>query len=353
MRNIVKITKSIILLAIISAFTMPVLGDNSQWYGGIGIGISRLKPDPNGTAFNVSDSSSNGLKLFAGFDWKNNISFEAYISDLGEAKLTPNGYVEYIDFGVSGLYYLYNSENDKAQHRHSGFSIYGKAGLGFMKNKSDVNYDRVNNAHLLWGAGLEYGLPKNLFLRAEAEFYDKDSQFISISLIKHFGKSRRQLPIQQPVQTVKVVETVKDSDRDGVFDDADICPASLQGASVDSKGCEIPEVMVLKDIKFKTSSARLKEFSMKILDDVAATLLRYPQMVIEVAGYTDNRGSISYNKKLSQKRAESVVNYLSSNGVTKSNMMPKGFGPENPIADNGTSEGRSTNRRVELHILKR
>ena len=74
------------------------------------------------------------------------------------------------------------------------------------------------------------------------------------------------------------------------------------------------------------------------LDYAVATLKKYPQMVIEVRGFTDNRGAEKQNLVLSKHRAETVMNYLKDHGVTNS-MTAKGFGKENPITDNKTADG--------------
>lgn len=144
-----------------------------------------------------------------------------------------------------------------------------------------------------------------------------------------------------------------DGDKDGVADSADKCPDSKPDARVDGKGCELAEVIVLKGVNFHTGSATLKEGSEEVLNDVAATLLKYPNMVVEVSGHTDSTGSAKLNRSLSQKRADSVVSYLVAKGVKADNLKAKGYGPDKPVADNATVDGRSANRRVELHILQR
>jgi iron complex outermembrane recepter protein len=105
----------------------------------------------------------------------------------------------------------------------------------------------------------------------------------------------------------------------------------------------------LQGVNFATNSADLIPESDAILDNVAGQLKAYPQLVIQVRGYTDNRGSAKYNQDLSQRRAESVMQYLRQHGVTNS-MTAKGYGKEDPIADNSTKDGQLTNRRVTLHI---
>ena len=67
-----------------------------------------------------------------------------------------------------------------------------------------------------------------------------------------------------------------------------------------------------------------------------------------MTGHTDSQGEDVYDRGLSQRRAASVVNYLVGKGVASDNLQPAGFGEEQPVADNGTAEGRAKNRRVEL-----
>jgi OOP family OmpA-OmpF porin len=142
-----------------------------------------------------------------------------------------------------------------------------------------------------------------------------------------------------------------DDDGDGVADSKDKCPDTHKGAKVDTNGCEIAEVIVLKGVNFETASNRLTQDSIGILDKVADTLIARPHIAIEVAGYTDSRGSAAYNRTLSRKRAQAVADYLIKRGVKAENLTAKGYGEENPVADNKTAEGQAENRRVELHIL--
>jgi len=107
--------------------------------------------------------------------------------------------------------------------------------------------------------------------------------------------------------------------------------------------------MRLPGVDFALNSAQLTPESTEVLDNTARQLNKYPELVVEVRGYTDSTGSAAYNLKLSQQRAESVRNYLKEHGVTN-RMTAKGFGPADPIAENTTKEGRLANRRVVLHI---
>jgi len=141
-----------------------------------------------------------------------------------------------------------------------------------------------------------------------------------------------------------------DSDHDGVPDTIDKCPNTPPGDKVDSVGCTIKDEIKLQGVNFATDSADLVPESDFVLNYAVDTLKKYPQMVIEVRGHTDSRGSKQHNLILSQHRAESVMNYLKNHGVTNT-LTAKGFGDSLPIADNKTEEGRLENRRVSLKIV--
>lgn len=354
--------KRMMVVLLVSIVSLPVIAEKTvfepRWYAGAGLGLSRLKPDTGNTIYNVSDSTGQGLKLYGGYDWNENISFEAYIADLGESKLAPNGAVEYRDIGVSGLYYFYNNRGDRAKQRRTHLSVFGKAGLGYMKNDSDVNYDRDNDTHILIGAGLEYGLANGFAVRAEAEFFDEDSQFYSVSLLKRFGKRSRIVAKtaardDRPIDIALLNKSLnEDSDDDGIVDAKDKCPDTKEQARVDHNGCELSEIILLQGVQFDTASARLKVVSNSVLDAVAATLRRYPSMKVEVAGHTDSHGSKRLNQQLSLDRANAVRLYLIKKGIKAAKLSAKGYADSQPIEENNSVEGRAANRRVELRILK-
>ena len=87
------------------------------------------------------------------------------------------------------------------------------------------------------------------------------------------------------------------------------------------------------------------------LNEIAETLSAYPQTMIDIYGHTDSTGTDAYNQTLSENRAQSVANYLSTRGVQRVRMATQGFGESQPIADNSTESGRSANRRVEIRIV--
>ena len=106
----------------------------------------------------------------------------------------------------------------------------------------------------------------------------------------------------------------------------------------------------LPEVTFAVDSATISPAMRAVLDDVAASMIRYPNSLIDVMGHTDSTGSDQYNLELSRRRAESVTNYLVSRGVARARIESIGYGEQYPIADNTTEEGRARNRRVEIRI---
>ena len=144
----------------------------------------------------------------------------------------------------------------------------------------------------------------------------------------------------------------RDSDGDGVVDQLDRCPGTPPNTAVDVYGCEIKAEIKLPGVNFGTDSAILLPGAERVLGDAIATLQKNPSIIVEVAGHTDNVGRAEYNEHLSERRAQTVGQYLISGGIDPGRVFAQGYGEAVPIADNATADGRSRNRRVVLRILR-
>ena len=122
------------------------------------------------------------------------------------------------------------------------------------------------------------------------------------------------------------------------------------GVSVVREGDNIRLVMP-GNITFQTDSYNLRGDFYPVLNSVGEVLAKYGDTTIRLTGHTDNTGSRQYNQTLSERRASSVADYLVTREVDRSRMLVQGMSFDQPIADNGTAQGRSQNRRVELYIL--
>jgi len=155
-----------------------------------------------------------------------------------------------------------------------------------------------------------------------------------------------------------------DSDGDGVFDGIDQCEGTNPNLQVDMSGCpiavtEIEEQLLdtgrisTNNIVFATSSHKLDTRDTNQLDEVGEALSNWPQLRVEIGGHTDSTGSESFNQQLSEKRAQSVLDYLVANfpKIVPVQYTVVGYGEAEPVADNATAEGRAANRRVEFKVL--
>jgi outer membrane protein OmpA-like peptidoglycan-associated protein len=109
-------------------------------------------------------------------------------------------------------------------------------------------------------------------------------------------------------------------------------------------------IINMSDVLFDTAQFTLKPDAREKLARVSGILLAYPDLKVQVEGYTDNVGGADYNMKLSQERADSVRAYLTSNGVQQPNVTAEGYGMADPVADNTSNQGRAQNRRVQLVV---
>jgi outer membrane protein OmpA-like peptidoglycan-associated protein len=120
---------------------------------------------------------------------------------------------------------------------------------------------------------------------------------------------------------------------------------------VPMKPIKAGESIVLKNIFYETDKYELKEESLVELNKLVSFLNKNPKLKFEVSGHTDNVGTKPYNQVLSEKRAQSVYNFLLGKGIAASRMISKGYGDTKPVADNTTDAGRSKNRRTEFMII--
>jgi outer membrane protein OmpA-like peptidoglycan-associated protein/uncharacterized protein YecA (UPF0149 family) len=348
--------------ALLAALPMLVasLGANAEWwdemdlYVGAGVGQSYLDPGLGGTAYEIDDHTKNAWKLTAGWDWNDHISIEGYYTELGTVDLKPGAHMTYRMMGGDAMLHFWAHGEER---KKGSIALYAKAGLNHMTNNANgVNYDQGSNFQLFGGLGAELYLQRRFSVRLELESYDTDAALLSLNLVKRFGfKSKPRitkpvLPVVEP-KVLVIAPVVADTDLDGLLDDEDQCPYTPEGLTVNDLGCAAYNGKVgslITNIQFEVNSASLTESGKISLNEISGMLANYPGVEIEVQAHSDNTGSANYNKKLSQKRAQSVVDYLKKKKIAESRLKAVGFGEDKPVADNNTNQGRAKNRRVEF-----
>lgn len=145
-----------------------------------------------------------------------------------------------------------------------------------------------------------------------------------------------------------------DDDGDGVNNCDDKCPGSQAGQTIGPDGCPVQVSIDLKGVNFDFDKSTLRPDAIAILSEAAEILKRYPDLRVEVAGHTDLCGADAYNQSLSQRRAQTVYDYLTSNGVDASRLVgPVGYGESRPLEPTAqTLPGCKSerNRRTELNV---
>lgn len=169
-------------------------------------------------------------------------------------------------------------------------------------------------------------------------------------------------------QVERLYADLADDDGDGVANRYDKCPDTPEKTKVDGAGCPLPEPKApviqqitvtdedrrvvdeaIQNLEFDLGKATIRPTSHASLNKVAALLIE-KNFSLKLAGHTDNTGSLQTNLRLSKERAEAVKAYLVSKGANASRIEATGYGPNQPIANNNTAEGRQQNRRVEFTL---
>lgn len=202
-------------------------------------------------------------------------------------------------------------------------------------------------------------------LQADVIFIDKESNQIIARLItdKETGQYKITLPTDKtyiveakaPQYAKTTRELTIDPNEQRAFINMDLFLTYILAEEVKIKAEDltIGEVIVLNNIYYDFDKATLRPESKEELDRLIKLMKAVPSLIIEIASHTDNIGKPEYNMKLSQARAQAVVDYLVKNDIPINRMVPVGYGATKPIASNETEEGRQLNRRTEFKILSR
>lgn len=271
--------------------------------------------------------------------------------------------------------------------RDRAFSPYVGLGVGGQRTRDKTNGNTSTDPFGDIGVGFfkYFGDDSRFGFRGDVRyrFLDTDvpgaSDFqepiVKVGLVAALGPKAGQLD-----------STVPDADGDGVPDDADLCPNTPAGVKVDDKGCPIdsdgdgvPDALDkcpgttkgvkvgkdgcpldgfdgpngrFEDVHFEFDRSDLTTTARTILDNAAKKIgslsTTYPSLKVDVSGHTDWMGTDAYNQALSERRANSVKQYLTRKGVESKRISTYAYGETKPVASNETDEGRAQNRRAEI-----
>lgn len=129
-------------------------------------------------------------------------------------------------------------------------------------------------------------------------------------------------------------------------------PPPFTPQDVEELQASIDDLIAGKVVEFELDSDRLTPAGIALLDEILAALEQFPNVPIEIAGHTDNQGTVEDNLDLSERRAQAAFDYFVANGQDPARFVVKGYGEEFPVASNDTAEGRARNRRIEFKALE-
>jgi OOP family OmpA-OmpF porin len=143
-----------------------------------------------------------------------------------------------------------------------------------------------------------------------------------------------------------------DDDGDGVSNNRDQCPDTPRGLEVNEVGCSLEQALnQMGPVRFDLDKATLRPMGEETLRKVAEAMKRYPDKRVRIIGHTDALNTQAYNLDLSQRRAQSAIEFLVSQGIDRDRLVAEGRGESEPIATNETPEGRQKNRRVVWRVI--
>jgi OmpA-OmpF porin, OOP family len=295
---------------------------------------------------NTSEGWGGGLAIGKIINRYLNLELKGVYDNLQSDGVGGSGDVDEYGGGVDALLFPWRGQL-------SPYAVVSAMGLNTDSDRRGADLHFTGEA----GGGLQYELDEHgTSLRTDVRYrYNADSDTAPTNqlheMVVNLGIYVPLGPKPQPVAEAPPAPVddcaARDSDNDGVNDCIDKCPGTLAGAKVDDTGCLIR--IELRGVNFEYDSAELTATAKSILDGVADQLVVFPEKKdIEVQGHASSEGSSQYNMALSERRSQSVADYLKERGVTN-NLYAKGYGEDYPIEpDQSTEEGRAKNRRVEL-----
>ena len=350
-------------LAGIAALSAPAGAADDGWYLGFGIGPSREKNHHDritqellGSGFTTTsiddDSKDTAWKLLGGRKFNRNFAVEASYFDLGEFGFTAhtqppgtlNGKIKLQGVGVDGLGILPITER---------FSAYARLGLQYAQAKDTFtgtgavtvtnSSPSKSGANYKAGLGLQYDFTPSLGLRGDWENYRVNDAVgnkgnintFMIGLVYTFGAEKAAPRAETPPPVAAAAPA----------------PAPEPVLVIVPIVAKTEQYCSILDIQFEINQKTVQRESEEKINRVGIFMNKYPKTTAVIEGHTDEVGTPAANMKLSESRAEGVVNYLVDRaGIARSRLKSVGYGDTRPIGDNKTQEGQRLNRRIDAVI---
>ena len=339
------------------------LAAESGWYGGLSIGQSKgwishdriatqVGVPVTGISFDDEDTDV-GYKLLGGYKFNKHFAVEGGYFNLGQFGFTAS-YAPASSFTGSMKLQGVNLDALGILPLTEKFSAFGRLGVIYAEakdtftgtgagagvaasapnpKKSDTNYK--------YGVGLQYDFTRALSMRGEWERYrvndavgnTGDIDMVSVGLVYMFGTSEPAPKAAAPAPYV-----------------APVAVAAAPVLVIVPIVAKTQQYCSILDIQFEINKSTVQREAEEKLDTVVTFMRKYPNTTAVIEGHTDEVGASGDNMRLSQSRADSMVNYLASKGIARTRLQAVGYGETRPIADNSTEIGKRLNRRINAII---
>jgi OOP family OmpA-OmpF porin len=350
-------------LAALAAIASPfAVAADSGWYGGISIGQSRariaddrIRSQLLGSGLTMTsindDNRDTGYKLFGGYKFDKNFAVEGGYFNLGKfgftANTTPAGALT-----GTGKFQGLNLDAVGILPFTEKFSGFARAGLIYTQAKDTFTgtggaasiaannpNPKKSEGNFKFGFGVQYDFTPALGLRGEWERYrindavgnKGDIDMLLVGLVYTFGAGEPAPRAAPPPYVAPVA-------------------AAPEPVLVVVPVARTQQYCGILDIQFEINRDVIQREEQEKLAVLETFLKKYPDTTVVIEGHTDEVGTDADNMKLSQRRADSVVNYLASRGIARSRMKAVGYGERRPIADNRTEIGKRLNRRINAIV---
>lgn len=329
----------------------PVLAEDSRWYLGGNYGTTDATIDEDQIVENLrssgftttrfsDDEHDRGHKFFAGYQLNRYLALEAGYFDLGSFEFTAHTQPPGVLHGRIDEVDGYNLDLVGFLPLADRLSVFARVGANHAKTQgrlfgdgavsvADPRFSERDTNHK-FGFGAQWELNQAAALRIEAERYRIDDGFgergdvdmFSLGLVVRLGAGPDRTPSSTQVAPASV-------------------PVVVPAPARDQRYCNIV------DMQFEIDAEKIQLQEEEKLLVLAKYLKKYPDTTVLIEGHSDNVGSSRDNLRLSQRRADSVMNYLvSAHGINASRLTAVGYGETRPLADNRTEQGKRANRRI-------
>ena len=362
--KLVRTVGALALVGFAAVGGQAAVAAESGWYGGLGVGQSRaniaddrIRSELLGSGLTMTtiedDDSDVGYKLFGGYKFNKHFALEGGYFNLGKFGFTANTTAPGSALTGSGKFQGLNLDLVGILPFTEKFSAFGRAGYIYTEAKdtfSGTGAVTVSNPNptekdggYKYGVGVQYDLTRSLGLRAEWERYrvsdavnnKGDVDMFLVGLVFMFGGDK---PAPKAATPPPVY----------------VAPAAAAPAPAPVL-IIVPVVRTqqycsILDMQFEINKSTVQRDAEEKLDVLVTFMRKYPDTTAVIEGHTDEVGASADNMRLSQSRADSMVNYLAGHGIARSRLQAVGYGETRPIADNSTEIGKRLNRRINALV---